>query len=298
MKPRDGVVVVDKPSGITSFRAVERVSRVFRGRKCGHTGTLDPIATGVLPVCVGRATKIAGYLAVQEKEYDVLFRFGVETDTGDVAGRTIASTPGKYPQEDAVRAAVAGLVGEWEQVPPAFSAVKVGGTRAYALARKGVPVDLAGRTVTVYEARVLSWSTEGFRAFLRCSKGFYVRALSRDMGNALGVSMTVAELRRLRSGPFGMDGAVRLEELEEAGRRGEEHAFLVPIERALEGFPRREIPAEAAAAVRQGRTPAPWLAGGTEVRRGDVVLLTSGEEGPVALVTCAANGVFRILRGI
>ena len=298
MNPSDGVVVLDKPPGITSFGAVERVGRVFRGRKCGHTGTLDPIATGVLPVCVGRATKIAGYLAAGEKEYDVDFRFGVETDTGDAAGRTISSAPGVFPREDAVRAAVAGLVGEWEQVPPAYSAVKVAGTRAYALARQGKPVKLSGRTVTVYEARVLSWSAEGFRAFLRCSKGFYVRALSRDMGSVLGVSMTVAGLRRLRSGPFRMEEAIRLEALEEAGRKGEAHAFLVPIEKALEGFPRREISAEAAAAVRQGRTPAPWLAGGEAVRRGDVVLLTSGKEGPVALVTCAANGVFRILRGL
>ncbi len=138
--PADGVIVLDKPSGITSFRAVERVRRVFRGRKCGHAGTLDPIATGVLPVCVGRATKIAGYLASQEKEYDVFFRFGVETDTGDSVGRQIGATPGKYAEEDSVRAAIAGLIGEWDQVPPAFSAVKVAGARAYDLARQGKSV--------------------------------------------------------------------------------------------------------------------------------------------------------------
>jgi tRNA pseudouridine55 synthase len=294
----DGVIVLDKPSGITSFRAVERVRSVFRGRKCGHAGTLDPIATGVLPVCVGRATKIAGYLAAQEKEYDAFFRFGVETDTGDSVGKQIGATPGKYAEEDAVRAAIAGLVGEWDQVPPAFSAVKVAGARAYDLARQGKRVELAGRKVIVYEGKVLSWSPEGFRAFLRCSKGFYVRALSRDLGSALGVSMTVSGLRRLKSGPFRIEESISLADLVAAGKRGEAHACLVTIERALAGFPRQEVPSEAAAAVRQGRSPAAWLEGRSGVRTGEAVLLTSGEEGPVALVERVATGVWKILRGI
>ncbi|MGB3400665.1 MAG: tRNA pseudouridine(55) synthase TruB [Candidatus Deferrimicrobiaceae bacterium] len=298
MTPADGVIVLDKPAGITSFQAVERVGRVFRKRKCGHAGTLDPIATGVLPVCVGRATKIAGYLAIQEKEYDVYFRFGIETDTGDSAGRQTSAAPGGNAAEEAVRAAVAGLVGEWEQVPPAYSAIKVGGKRAYALARQGKSVELAGRNVRVYEARVLSWSKEGFRAFLHCTKGFYVRALSRDLGSALGVPMTVSELRRLRSGPFRIKDSILLADLVASGKRGDAEGALVPIERALEGFSRREIPPEAAAAVRQGRSPAPWLEGEEEGRETGVVLLTSAEEGPVALVERLASGTWRILRGI
>ncbi len=298
MSAVDGVIILDKPSGITSFRAVERVGRVFRGRKCGHAGTLDPIATGVLPVCVGRATKIAGYLAAQEKEYDVSFRFGTETDTGDSTGRPIGATPGKYAGEDAVRAAVAALVGEWEQVPPAYSAVKVAGTRAYVLARQGKKVELAGRKVTVYEARVLSWSREGFRALLRCAKGFYVRALARDLGKELGVSMTVSGLRRLRNGPFRIEDSIALADLVEAGRRGEARSALVSIETALDGLPRREIPPEGARAVRQGRSPAPWLEGRGEAPRGGIVLLTSGTDGPVALVERARTGDWRIVRGI
>lgn len=295
--PSDGVIVLDKPSGITSFRAVERVRRVFRGRKCGHAGTLDPIATGVLPVCVGKATKIAGYLAALDKEYDVFFRFGIETDTGDSTGRQINATPGRYAEEDAVRAAIAGLVGEWEQVPPAYSAVKVGGTRAYELARQGRPVELAGRKVTVYEGSVLSWSKEGFRAFLCCSKGFYVRALCRDLGSVLGVSLTVSGLRRLRSGPFRIGNAIALGDVVTAGKDGEAGRFLVPIVNALANFPRREIPAEAAAAVRQGRSPAPWLERKDGKEEG-VVLLCSREEGPVALVEHLGKGTWRILRGL
>ena len=274
------------------------MGRVFRKKKCGHAGTLDPIATGVLPVCVGRATKIAGYLAMQEKEYEVFFRFGVETDTGDSAGRQTGASPGGIATEGAVRAAIAALVGEWEQVPPAYSAIKVGGKRAYALARQGKNVELAGRKVRVYEAKVLSWSEEGFRVFLHCTKGFYVRALSRDLGRALGVPMTVSELRRLRSGPFRIKDSILLTDLVASGKRGDAESVLVPIERAMEGFSRREIPPEAAAAVRQGRSPAPWLEGKGERHDTGVILLTSGQEGPVALVERLASGTWRILRGI
>ena len=286
----DGVVVLDKPAGMTSFRAVEKVSRLLGKRKCGHAGTLDPMATGVLPVCVGKATKIAGYLVAQDKEYDASFRFGAATDTGDVTGREIEAAPGAFAAESAVAAAVAALVGTWEQVPPAYSAVKVGGTRAYALARRGKAVDLAARRVTVSEAKLLGWSPEGFRLFLRCSKGFYVRALARDLGRALGVPMTVSALRRLRCGPFRIDDAVTLDALAEAARRGEDAAAVVTIVRALAEFPQWEVPAEAAAAVRQGRSPGPWLAGKAAGVSPPVVLLTHGPDGPVALVGRGPDG--------
>ncbi len=294
----DGVVVLDKPAGTTSFRAVERVSRLLGKRKCGHAGTLDPMATGVLPVCVGKATKIAAYIAMQDKEYDASFRFGAATDTGDVTGREVEARPGASAAEGAVAAAVAALVGTFDQVPPAYSAVKVGGTRAYALARRGKPVELAPRRVTVAEAKVLAWSPEGFRVFLRCSKGFYVRALSRDLGRALGVPMAVSALRRLRCGPFRIEDAVTLDTLAEAVRRGEESAAVKGISRALAGFPQWEVPAAAAAAVRQGRSPGPWLAGKGTDAPGSIVLLTHGEEGPLALVEQGSGGEWKILRGL
>lgn len=293
-----GVVVLDKPPGITSFRAVERVRRIFREKKCGHAGTLDPLATGVLPVCLGRATKIAGYLAEQEKEYDVRFRFGVETDTGDCMGKETAAAPGTFAEEEAVRGAVEALVGTWDQVPPSYSAVKVAGTRAYLLARQGRPAVLSPRSVTVYEARLLEWSREGFRLVVRCSKGFYVRALSRDMGRALGVPMTVAALSRVKCGPFRLAEAVSLEALAEAGRRGEANRALVPIERALAGFPQWRISAAAASAVRRGRPPDPWLAGREAPPGSGVVLLVHEDGSPVALVGRAAAGGWKIVRGI
>ncbi len=294
----DGVVVLDKPAGMTSFRAVEKVSRLLGKRKCGHAGTLDPMATGVLPVCAGRATKIAAYIAMRDKEYDASFRFGAATDTGDVTGREIDARPGAAAAEDAVAAAVAGLVGTWDQVPPAYSAVKVAGTRAYALARRGEAVELAPRSVTVTEAKVLAWSPEGFRVFLTCSKGFYVRALSRDLGRALGVPMAVSALRRLRCGPFRIEDAVTLDALGEAVRRGEQGAVVLPISRALAGYPQWEVSAEAAVAVRQGRSPGPWLAGKGVDAPGSVVLLTHGADGPLALVERGAGGEWKILRGL
>jgi len=294
----DGVIVLDKPAGMTSFRAVEKVSRLLGKRKCGHAGTLDPMATGVLPVCVGRATKIASYIAMQDKEYDAAFRFGAATDTGDVTGREIEAQPGAGATEEAVSAAVAALLGTWEQVPPAYSAIKVGGTRAYALARRGEAVDLAPRRVTVTAARVLAWSPEGFRLFLQCSKGFYVRALSRDLGRALGVPMAVSALRRVRCGPFRIEDAVTLDALGEAARSGEDAALVLTISRALAGFPQWEVSADAAAAVRQGRSPGPWLAGRGPEGAQSVVLLTHGAEGPVALVGRGAGGEWKILRGL
>ena len=294
----DGVIVLDKPPGMTSFRAVEKVSRLLGKRKCGHAGTLDPMATGVLPVCVGKATKIAAYIVMQDKEYDASFRFGVATDTGDVTGREVDARPGAVAAEGAVSAAVAALVGTWEQVPPAYSAIKVGGTRAYALARRGEAVDLAPRRVTVTAAKVLAWSPEGFRVALTCSKGFYVRALSRDLGRALGVPMAVSALRRLRCGPFRIEDAVTLDAIREAAGRGEEGAAVLTISRALSGFPQLEVPAEAVAAVRQGRSPEPWVAGRGPEGPQPVVLLTHGAEGAVALVGRGAAGEWKILRGL
>ncbi len=294
----DGVIVLDKPSGITSFRAVERVGRALRQKKCGHAGTLDPMATGVLPVCVGRATKIAGYIAAQEKEYLVTFRFGAATDTGDAAGREIESRPGAFAPRDAVADAVASLVGTWDQVPPAFSAVKVAGTRAYAMARQGMPVNLPPRRVTVAEAKLVSWSEAEFSAVLRCSKGFYVRALPQSLGERLHVPMTVSALCRIRVGPFRIEESVPLLALIEEGRRGEAAARLVPIAAALAGFPHWEIPDAAAAAVRHGASPGPWLAGRDPGDPRGVVLLTHAGEGPVALVARDAGGRWRILRGL
>jgi len=293
-----GVLVLDKPGGITSFQAVQSVGRILREKKCGHAGTLDPMATGVLPVCVGSATKIAGYLSGEEKEYDVDFRFGAATDTGDATGKPVDVRPGASAPESEVVAAVAALSGTFEQVPPAYSAIKVGGVRSYALARKGKEVPLAARRVTVREARLLSWEPGGFRAVITCSKGFYVRSLPRDFGERLGVPMTVARLRRLRVGSFRIEDAVTLEALKERAARGEAASALIPVVDALARFPRWVVPPYAVSAVRNGRMAGPWMVERASGERGTIALLVTDAMEPLALAGKDPMGLWKILRGM
>jgi tRNA pseudouridine55 synthase len=293
-----GVIVLDKPGGITSFEAVQAVGRILGERKCGHAGTLDPMATGVLPVCVGAATKIAGYLSEEEKEYEVAFVFGAETDTGDATGKPVSVRPGASADASDVAAALSELAGTFEQVPPAYSAVKVGGVRSYALARKGKEVPLPPRKVTVREARPLSCDAGGFRAFIACSKGFYVRALARDLGARLGVPMTVAELRRVRAGPFRIREAVTLEALRQLTAAGEAAGRVIPIVDALSWMPKWVVPPEAVPAVRNGRLAGRWLADFAAAGRGDKALLITGKRDPLAIVRRDPSGLWKILRGI
>ncbi len=293
-----GVVVLDKPGGITSFDAVRAVGRILRERKCGHAGTLDPMATGVLPICVGAATKIAGYLSEDEKEYEAAFAFGVSTDTGDAAGKPVETLPGAAAGEGEVAAALSELMGTFLQVPPSFSAVKVGGVRSYALARKGKEVPLAPRKVTVFEARLLSWDPAGFRAAVTCSKGFYIRALSRDLGARLGVPMTVSALRRLRVGDFRIEGAVTLDALRELAEAGGAGGRVIPIADALSRMPAWVVPPDAVAAVRNGRLAGPWLAARVAGERGGTALLVTERREPLAIAGRDPSGLWRILRGI
>ncbi len=293
-----GVLVLDKPGGITSFQAVQAVGRILGERKCGHSGTLDPMATGVLPVCMGAATKIAGYLTEEEKEYEAEFTFGVATDTGDATGKPVEELPGASVPEGALAEAVAGLVGTFDQVPPSYSAVKVGGVRSYDLARKGKEVPLAARRVTVREARLLQCGRDGFRVFLAVSKGFYVRSLPRDLGGVLGVPMTVAALRRTRAGAFRIDEAVTLERLRESALGGNASSLLVPIVKALGRLPRWEVPEPAIPSVRNGRLSGPWMVRHIAAATGELALLVTPDLEPLAIVRRERDGLWKIARGI
>lgn len=293
-----GVIILDKPGGITSFDAVRAVGRILREKKCGHAGTLDPMATGVLPICVGAATKIAGYLSEGEKEYEAAFSFGTATDTGDAAGKPVECRPGALAEEREVAAALSELVGTFPQVPPSYSAVKVGGVRSYALARQGKEVPLAPRRVTVYEARLLSWDAAGFRAAVTCSKGFYIRALSRDLGSRLGLPMTLSALRRLRVGDFRVEGALTLDALQELAAGCGVGERMVPIADALSRMPAWVVPPEAVAAVRNGRLTGSWLVARVSEERGDTALLVTERREPLAIVGRETSGLWKILRGI
>jgi tRNA pseudouridine55 synthase len=198
----DGVAVVDKPGGLTSHDVVARVRRLAGTRRVGHAGTLDPMATGVLVVGIGRATRLLGYLALTEKVYVATLRLGLTTSTDDIEGVPLTSCPAGGVSDAALHAAAGALVGQISQVPPAVSAIKVDGTRSYARVRAGETVELAAREVTVFELVLTGRHGDEVDFLVRCSSGTYVRALARDIGAAVGVGATLSALRRTRVGPF------------------------------------------------------------------------------------------------
>jgi tRNA pseudouridine55 synthase len=261
-----GLVVVDKPAGITSHDVVARVRRLAGTRKVGHAGTLDPMATGVLLLGVDRATRLLGHLMLTEKAYDATVRLGAGSSTDDAEGELGERSPTDQLREDDVRSAAGRFVGDIEQVPSAVSAIKVEGRRAYDRVRAGEQVELAARPVTVHELVVTAVRPDGpwldVDLTVRCSSGTYVRAIARDLGDALGVGGHLTSLRRTAVGPFTVDDAHTLEEL------ADELAALSMTEVARRCFPTRELDAGTARAVTFGRP----------------VELDLGAEGPVAVL--------------
>ena len=218
-----GLVVVDKPGGLTSHDVVARVRRLAGTRKVGHAGTLDPMATGVLLVGVGRATRLLGHLQLTDKAYDATIRLGAVTTTDDAEGELVAHSPAGDLDETAVREALAGFVGEVDQVPSSVSAIKVDGRRAYDRVRAGEEVELAARRVRIERIDVLDVAREGdftdVAVSVRCSTGTYVRSIARDLGERLGVGGHLTALRRTAVGAFGLDRAHTLDELAERFER-------------------------------------------------------------------------------
>jgi tRNA pseudouridine55 synthase len=251
MSEPDGLVIVDKPGGMTSHDVVARIRRLAGTRRVGHAGTLDPMATGVLVVGVGKATRMLGYLARTEKRYEATIRLGQSTSSDDAEGKVTGTAPAGALTRGQIAAAAAALTGDITQVPPAVSAVKVGGQRAYRLARAGAAPELAPRPVTVYEFAVgAPPRAHRGRADVdgtgRCSSGTYVRALARDLGAALGTGGHLTRLRRTRAGGFGIESARTLEEL--AGR----FEVLPLAQAAAAAFPRRELSADEARRLAHG----------------------------------------------
>jgi len=246
-----GLVVVDKPAGLTSHDVVSRVRRLAGTRKVGHAGTLDPMATGVLVLGVNRATRLLGHLMLTEKAYDATVRLGVATTTDDAEGEVIETASTAGLDETAVRAALTGFVGEIEQVPTAVSAIKVDGKRAYQRVRDGEDVQLKARPVTVHELVVHDVRREDdhldVAISVRCSSGTYIRAIARDLGARLGVGGHLTALRRTAVGPYDLGTARTLDQL------GEEFALMPIAEAARRAFPARELDEAHAADVRVGR---------------------------------------------
>lgn len=252
-KPIHGWLVLDKRSGITSTQAVGAVKLLFDAQKAGHAGTLDPLATGVLPIALGEATKTVPYAVDGKKSYRFTVRFGAETDTDDAEG-SVVRTGETMPTLPAIEAVLPQFTGEIEQVPPRFSAIKVDGARAYDLARDGEDVQLQPRVVMVEDLRLVEMPDAAEAVFeAECGKGTYVRALARDMGRALGCLGHVIALRRTKVGPFIEEAAVSLDILKEAAQAGEEAltAHLQPVEAALDDIPAVGVsPSDAASLVK------------------------------------------------
>ncbi len=249
-----GWTCLDKPPGLGSTQAVGRVRRAFNAQKAGHAGTLDPLATGILPIALGEATKTVSFLMEAQKTYRFTIAWGVETASFDREG-AVTATSDVRPSAAAVAAALEAFIGEIDQIPPGFSAVKIGGARAYDLAREGVAMDLKARKVIIHEAH-LSETPDADHAVLEitCGKGTYVRALVRDLATTLGARGHVSALRRTRVGPFTEARAITLESLEALCHRGAPLEALLPVETALDDIPELAVTTEDAFRLTQGRS--------------------------------------------
>ncbi len=235
----DGVLLLDKPLGLSSNDALQKARRLFSAAKGGHTGTLDPLATGLLPLCFGEATKFSADLLDADKTYEAEIRLGVTTDSGDAEGQIIATAPAAVTAADVARVLPA-FMGDILQVPPMHSALKRDGKPLYELARQGIVVERAARPVTVHAIEVLACSEDFLRLSVHCSKGTYIRVLAADIGAALGCGGHLVALRRTRVGPLDLAAAVTLEALNASGE-DERARFLLPLDALLQNLPRVDL---------------------------------------------------------
>jgi tRNA pseudouridine55 synthase len=276
-----GWINLDKPLEVTSTQAVGRVKRLFNAAKVGHGGTLDPLATGILPIALGEATKTVAYAMDGDKEYVFTICFGSETDTGDREGTAIETSDAR-PTDPEIEAVLPRFTGEIDQVPPRFSAIKVDGERAYDLAREGADFDLKARRVTVFEL-ALEARPDADHAVIRCrsGKGVYVRSLARDIARALGTVGHVSELRRTAVGPFTEKDAISLDNLEALGHSAPDSGHLQPVETALADIPALALTEPEARRLSQGQAiPALPVASRSpfkDISQGDMVSAMFGE---------------------
>ena len=251
--PVDGWVVLDKPLGLGSTQAVGKVRWAFQARKAGHAGTLDPLATGVLAIALGEATKVVPLVQEGSKTYRFTVRLGQATETDDAEGAVIAESA-ERPDDDAIAEALRAFEGDIQQVPPRFSAVKVEGARAYDLARAGERLDLAPRPLHVASIRLVSRPDRDLAEIeMTCGKGGYVRSIARDLGAALGCFGHVTARRRLKAGPFTLEDAISFERLDEIRHTGAFDDTLLPVSTGLDDIPAVAVDQAAAARLRQGQ---------------------------------------------
>ena len=254
-----GVLLLDKPSGGSSNHALQRVKRLFGAAKAGHTGSLDPLATGMLPVCLGEATKISAFLLDADKTYRLKCRLGVTTDTGDAEGEVLETHDVSGITQDDIEKVLPAFIGEIEQVPPMYSAIKHNGERLYKLARQGIEVERKARKVTIYDIKLLGYEQDVLELEVSCSKGTYVRTLVEDIASRLGpgdesVGAHITELRRLSVGPY-EGNMLTMEQLETLAEQGFDalDAVLQPVDSGVADWPDVHLGADAAFYVQQGQ---------------------------------------------
>ncbi len=250
-----GILLLDKPLGASSNAALQQVKNIFRARKAGHTGSLDPLASGLLPICFGAATKISAFLLDANKRYQVKVRLGITTTTADAEGEILESRPSDGVTEQDINAVLKAFSGEIQQLPPMYSALKHKGERLYKLARKGIEVERELRTVTIHEIALLSADLPEFELDVKCSKGTYIRTLAEDIGEQLGCGAHVCALRRTEVGPFGITGMVDMAVIESTAEQGMDalDQLLLPTESAIADWPEIQLTADAAFYLQQGQ---------------------------------------------
>ena len=254
-RPITGIFLLDKEKGLTSNKALQQIKHLFEAEKAGHTGSLDPLATGVLPIFFGQATKFSRFLLEAEKTYETNIVLGVTTESGDAETRAVRKRPTNNLKRDRIESVLKKYLGKTQQIPPMFSALKVDGERLYKLARKGITVDRAPRDIEVYELNLLSLSGNEAKLFMRCSKGTYVRTLVEDIGESLGCGAHVRELRRLSVASFSIKDCLTFESILDFRKKNQLlDTKLLPIDSALIGWPKIVVSKESQTSLRHGKT--------------------------------------------
>ena len=250
-----GIIVIDKPKGRTSNHVLQQIKRTFDAKKAGHTGSLDPLATGVLPICLGEATKVSQYLLDGDKCYQVTCKLGITTDTGDSDGNVVAEMPIPEITEQILYAVLPSFIGQQQQVPPMYSALKFQGQPLYKLARQGIEIERKARTVNIYDIILISFTSDSFTLKVKCSKGTYIRTLVEDISASLSTGGHVIALRRLESAGYAIEQAITIESIEKCADEGIKalDKLLLPTEEALPNWPRIEADDEQVLALRCGQ---------------------------------------------
>lgn len=250
-----GILLLDKPVGITSNLALQKVKRLYNAAKAGHTGSLDPLASGLLPICLGEATKVSGYLLDADKSYIGTLKLGERTTTADAEGEVIETRPVENIDKAKIVSVLSQFIGEQEQVPPMHSAIKQNGQPLYKLAHQGIEVERKSRQIEIFSLELSRFEAQQLEIKVHCSKGTYIRTLAEDIGEMLGCGAHLSALRRTQSGPFDMEHVVTLAELEQLANNGMEalDALLLPIESALRDWPAVNLSEHTAYYLRQGQ---------------------------------------------